>query len=136
MKKLKKLVSEQKPSNSHWKFYYLFICLIGLFNLRVFLFGDYEYRWQNDHFCNILSYFDFGPPVLTTENSNKNTKQLNVVTYAITVTSFVSQNKKSVTMLDRCAILAQSIKIAMNSSRYDYHLYAFVHPEAKEVIST
>jgi hypothetical protein len=54
------------------------------------------------------------------------------VAYAVSITSY----KKTSThfeLIDRAAVLHQSIKHAMQKSkRYDYHIYAFVHPEATD----
>ena len=55
------------------------------------------------------------------------------VAYAVTVTKFkLSEDKNNnFKHIDRAAVLHQSIKLAMQKSlRYDYHIYAFVHPEA------
>jgi hypothetical protein len=55
------------------------------------------------------------------------------VAYAVTVTKFkLSENKNNNSKhIDRAAVLHQSIKLAMQKSlRYDYHIYAFVHPDA------
>ena len=56
------------------------------------------------------------------------------VAYAVTISNFsVKTAIQKGTILDRAAVLHQSIKLAMEKSlRYDYHLYAFVHPDAIE----
>ena len=82
------------------------------------------------------------PPAAANNNKNDNiitssssTTQKTTVAYAVTVTKFSSgKNMDKNTLLDRAAVLHQSIKSAMKqSSRYDYHIYAFVHPDAIEV---
>ena len=57
------------------------------------------------------------------------------VAYAVTITEFRSGiNTPNTTLFDRAAVLHRSIKNAMDqSSRYDYDLFAFVHPDAIEV---
>ena len=57
------------------------------------------------------------------------------VAYAVTITKYSTGSRLDPTLMyDRAAILHQSIKLAMSkSNRYDYHLYAFVHPDAIEV---
>ena len=57
------------------------------------------------------------------------------VAYAVTITKLRSgKNMPNTTLFDRAAVLHRSIQNAMGqSSRYDYHLYAFVHPDAIEV---
>lgn len=53
------------------------------------------------------------------------------VAYAVSVTHFEEKENKDSNLIDRAAVLHQSIKLAMQLSlRYDYHIYAFVHPEA------
>jgi hypothetical protein len=55
-----------------------------------------------------------------------------IIAYAVTVTSYDPDDKPT-RLLDRAAVLHQSIKLAMKqSARYDYHLYAFVHPDAQD----
>jgi len=71
----------------------------------------------------------------TTPTANTTT----TIAYAITVTNFQQPNrttnetttKLKSNLLDRAAVLHQSIKLAMSqTSKYDYHIHAFVHPEA------
>ena len=74
-----------------------------------------------------------------TVNNNTTTKTKTTVAYAITVTNFAgltnNPEPRKGMILDRAAVLHQSIKLAMNtSSRYDYDIHAFVHPEAVEVV--
>jgi len=57
------------------------------------------------------------------------------VAYAVTITKFELDGYKDshAKHLDRAAVLHQSIKLAMQkSAKYDYHIYAFVHPEASD----
>ena len=72
-------------------------------------------------------------------NTTTKTKTKTTVAYAITVTNFAglttNPEPRKGMILDRAAVLHQSIKLAMNtSSRYDYDIHAFVHPEAVEVV--
>jgi alpha-N-acetylglucosamine transferase len=54
------------------------------------------------------------------------------IAYAVTVTSYNPASTKGQFLFDRAAVLHQSIKLAMNQShRYDYDMYAFVHPDAR-----
>jgi len=60
-----------------------------------------------------------------------------IIGYAVSVTHFTMEDheKSKVKLLDRAAVLHQSIKLAMEKSpTYDYHIYAFVHPNAVECI--
>jgi hypothetical protein len=70
--------------------------------------------------------------------NNTTTKTKTTVAYAITVTNFqglTNPEPRKGIILDRAAVLHQSIKLAMNKSiRYDYDMHAFVHPEAVEVV--
>lgn len=70
--------------------------------------------------------------------NNTATKTKTTVAYAITVTNFAgltNPEPRKGMILDRAAVLHQSIKLAMNKSiRYDYDIHAFVHPEAVEVV--
>jgi len=55
------------------------------------------------------------------------------IAYAVSVTHFevFEENEDGSRLIDRAAVFHQSIKLAMKKSRrYDYHLYAFVHPDA------
>ena len=64
-------------------------------------------------------------------------KEAVVIGYAVSITQFttLAQNKGREKLLDRAAVLAKSIQLAMDQSmRYDYHLFAFVHPNATECI--
>jgi hypothetical protein len=72
---------------------------------------------------------------ISSSSSSSSTTQKTTVAYAVTVTKFSSgKSTDKNTLFDRAAILHQSIKSAMKlSSRYDYHIYAFVHPDAIEV---
>jgi hypothetical protein len=57
------------------------------------------------------------------------------IAYATSITAYdptVSHHK----LIDRAAVLHQSIRLAsQNSPRYDYHMYAFVHPDAAGCVS-
>jgi hypothetical protein len=81
------------------------------------------------------------------KNKNKNKTNKTTIAYAITVTNFVGlppinpnhPNHEQVirkgNILDRAAVLHQSIKLAMSKSiKYDYNMHAFVHPDAINVI--
>ena len=58
------------------------------------------------------------------------TKAKTKIAYAVTITSYNPEVKKQF-LFDRAAVLHHSIKLAMNQShRYDYDIYAFVHPDA------
>jgi hypothetical protein len=64
------------------------------------------------------------PTHLTYQQKRKTT-----VAYAVSVTGY---KEGSTNLLDRAAVLHQSIKLAMQqSARYDFHIYAFVHPDAE-----
>lgn len=53
------------------------------------------------------------------------------VAYAASVTGF---KKGDTGLLESAAVLHQSIKLAMQkSARYDYHIYAFAHPDAESI---
>lgn len=77
------------------------------------------------------SFDTYGNQLGTRSAAQKKT----TVAYAVTITKFASGKAlPSNTLFDRAAVLHQSIKSAMKqSSRYDYHIYAFVHPDAIEV---
>jgi hypothetical protein len=76
----------------------------------------------------------------TTRNHNHilTKKKKTTIAYAVTVTDFRSgKHTDKTTLFDRAAVLHQSIKQSMSQSeRYDYHIYAFVHPDAVEVQPT
>jgi hypothetical protein len=58
------------------------------------------------------------------------------IAYAVTVTGFNRTGGGSSVLLDRAAVLHHSIKLAMRKShRYDYDMYAFVHPDATDCAS-
>jgi hypothetical protein len=62
----------------------------------------------------------------TTYNNNKT-----IIAYAISITQYSPSER----LLDRAAVLHQSIKLAAQKSpSYGYHMYAFVHPEAKDYV--
>ncbi|KAG7368648.1 hypothetical protein IV203_031391 [Nitzschia inconspicua] len=55
------------------------------------------------------------------------------IAYAVSITSYDPKNKEA-HLLDRAAVLHQSIKLAMQqSTRYHFHLYCFLHPDAKSI---
>ena len=76
-----------------------------------------------------------GNIISSSSSSSSSTTQKTTVAYAVTVTKFsTGKFTDKNTMLDRAAVLHQSIKSAMKqSNRYDYHIYAFVHPDAIEI---
>lgn len=68
-----------------------------------------------------------------TRTQTENTKPKTTVAFAVSVTHYNKHNKNEngYYHMDRAAVLHQSIKVAMQKSlRYDYHIYAFVHPDA------
>ncbi len=105
--------------------FYLFILLAGIGPLLFegSLTKVYVDSWESIE--DMAEYFewDFAATEKTT------------VAYAVTITKFRSgKYLPSTTLYDRAAVLHQSLKSAMKQSdRYDYHLYAFVHPDAIEV---
>jgi alpha-N-acetylglucosamine transferase len=59
------------------------------------------------------------------------TKARTKIAYAVTVTGFDPESTRSRYLFDRAAVLHYSVKLAMEKShRYDYDIYAFVHPDA------
>lgn len=67
----------------------------------------------------------------STYNSNDDTKK--TIAYAVSVTACPS--KKQHSLIDGAAVLHQSIRLASRTSKYDYQMLAFVHPEAIECSS-
>ena len=73
------------------------------------------------------------PTTRSTSKSHDETKT--TVAYAITMTHFklAEVEGSDFKHIDRAAVLHQSIKLAMQeSTKYDYHIYAFVHQEASD----
>ena len=73
----------------------------------------------------------------TTSTTTMRKKKEIIVAYAVSITHFTmaKEDEGEFKMLDRAAVLHKSIKLAMEKSiTYDYHLYAFVHPDAIECI--
>ncbi len=103
--------------------FYFFVILVGssrfLFQADVF---EGPHRTQED--TALL-------PSLKTKRALEKT----TIAFAVTITKFRSgKSLPATTLYDRAAVLHQSLKAAMQQSdRYDYHLYAFVHPDAIEV---
>lgn len=62
----------------------------------------------------------------TTTSRHKTTST--TIAYATTITAY-DENSNSV-LLDRAAVLHQSIRQAHSHSKYGYHMYAFVHVDA------
>eukprot|EP00535_Pseudo-nitzschia_heimii_P005386 CAMPEP_0197181540 /NCGR_PEP_ID=MMETSP1423-20130617/5797_1 /TAXON_ID=476441 /ORGANISM="Pseudo-nitzschia heimii, Strain UNC1101" /LENGTH=458 /DNA_ID=CAMNT_0042631811 /DNA_START=223 /DNA_END=1599 /DNA_ORIENTATION=- len=91
----------------------VFLVLVEVYTmLRRSVFTDEAYIWD-------------GAPIPT--------KQKVTVAYAVSITQFKLSEKSEFRHMDRAAVLHQSIKSAMQKSeRYDYHIYAFVHPDAKD----
>jgi hypothetical protein len=124
-------VQRRNASSEKWRRIISLVFLsVASQNLLLLLFGNSKHGgWTNDHFRNVSLFFDFSPPA-------KVTPKRSIIAYAVTITKFDPGEKKSIPLLGRAAVLHQSIKIAMNSSRYDYHMYAFVHPEADNLSSS
>ena len=73
----------------------------------------------------------------TTSTTTMRKKKEIIVAYAVSITHFTmaKEDEGEFKMLDRAAVLHKSIQLAMEKSiTYDYHLYAFVHPDAIECI--
>jgi hypothetical protein len=52
------------------------------------------------------------------------------IAYATSITAY-DPKQTSTQLIDRAAVLHQSIRLAAQKSpKYDYHMYAFVHPDA------
>lgn len=60
-------------------------------------------------------------------DKNETDKKKTTIAYAVSITNFNSK-----LMYDGAAVVHQSIRLASKKSRYDYHMIAFVHPDAKE----
>jgi hypothetical protein len=69
----------------------------------------------------------------TTSSSSSETKKI-VIAYAVSITA-CSSNKgpfQGGKLFDNAAVLHQSVKLASQRSKYDYHMIAFVHPDATD----
>jgi hypothetical protein len=65
-------------------------------------------------------------PSSTSEVLKKKKKA--TIAYAVSITGCNLSGKKA--MMDGAAVVHQSIRLASKESKYDYHMIAFVHPEA------
>jgi len=87
------------------------------------------------HFSSISdAYKTMSEGMPLTKKANTTT----TVAYAVSITGFTFKDQAASAhskLIDRAAVLHHSIKMAMQKSpRYDYHIYAFVHPDATEAI--
>ena len=87
-------------------------------------FGACRNLLESQHITSFFAEYSYDAP---SHSSKKGT-----VAYAVTMTHFQDVKDSYYKHLDRAAVLHQSIKLAMQKSKYNYHLYAFVHPEASE----
>eukprot|EP00536_Pseudo-nitzschia_multiseries_P010922 jgi/Psemu1/289374/fgenesh1_pg.351_\ len=97
-------------------------------------FGEMRYVsiYNGDDEARSWSYL---PSTMNATNAT-NTRPKTTVAYAVSVTYYKhGETKEYSHLLDRAAVLHQSIKLAMKKSlRYDYHIYAFVHPDAEDAV--
>lgn len=68
------------------------------------------------------------PSQKTTTTTSRHKTTSTTIAYATTITAY-DENSNSV-LLDRAAVLHQSIRQAHSHSKYGYHMYAFVHVDA------
>ncbi|KAG7355499.1 hypothetical protein IV203_000185 [Nitzschia inconspicua] len=63
-------------------------------------------------------------------SSSTSTKKKTIIAYATSITAYDPKDSDK-KLIDRAAVLHQSIRLAAQRSvKYDYHMYAFVHPDA------
>ena len=96
--------------------------------------GESEDDHKNEKSDDFIDVWGASKPRTVSWVIRKN-PNVTTVAYAVTITEFRSGiNTPNTTLFDRAAVLHRSIKHAMDqSSRYNYDLFAFVHPDAIEV---
>ena len=131
----------RNSSNLSTRLVILFVVILALFQVS----RNVGQMWQISNYGidDALARRDLPSVVSSIMNNNNNTyvdrAQITIptkttVAYAVTITKYsVKTAIIKGTLMDRAAVLHQSIKLAMEKSlRYDYHVYAFVHPDAIE----
>jgi hypothetical protein len=117
----------------------LVISIVAVFNVAfnmLHLHGIQSGRSGDDKLNDLMLMLPNFVNTLCTNQTEKTTSRTPnvIVAYAVSITGFNVNDQT--TLMDRAAVLHQSIKLATQKSIKfpEYHIYAFVHPDAVECV--
>ncbi len=88
--------------------------------------------WKESGPSQSSSIWEYLASPTTVKISSVDEPSKTVIAYAVSVTNCPDDNR--VNIMDGAAVLHQSIRLASRSSKYDYHMLAFIHPGAQSCI--